>query len=301
MRALPSVTGRRSALAVGGLVLVLVLVVLMVLVQPRRAQERRLDAAASEAAEAFATAASGGDLRTAAVAGASPGGAQEQYAALVEGLGAEPEVDVGTVDREGDSGSAELRWTWPFGPQGWSYTTDVALVRTRDSRDAWAVQWSPRAVHPGLQDGDVLQATRTSAPRADVLGAGDVPLVTDRPVVEVGVQPSRAADPAALSRTLADLVDVDAAALEARVRAAGPDAFVPVVTLRRADYEPLRTRLQPLPGTVFRESSLPLAPSRSFARALLGSTGQVTAEVVEQSQGRLAAGDVAGLAGLART
>jgi hypothetical protein len=73
---------------------------------------------------------------------------------------------------------------------------------------------------------------------------------------------------------------------------------VPVITLRRSDYEAVRSRIQPLPGTVFKRGTLPLAPTRGFARALLGSVGPVTAEIVEASNGRLAARDIAGLSGL---
>jgi cell division protein FtsI/penicillin-binding protein 2 len=91
---------------------------------------------------------------------------------------------------------------------------------------------------------------------------------------------------------------MDGIALAERVRAAPPDAFVPVITLRCSDYEAVRSQIQPLPGTRFREGTLPLAPTQEFARALLGSVGPVTAEIVEASNGRLAAGDIAGLSGL---
>jgi cell division protein FtsI/penicillin-binding protein 2 len=83
-----------------------------------------------------------------------------------------------------------------------------------------------------------------------------------------------------------------------RAQAARPDAFVEVITLRRQDYDELRDRLQPLPGTVFREGELPLAPTAGFARALLGGVGPATAEIVQASQGRIRAGDVTGLSGL---
>lgn len=117
----------------------------------------------------------------------------------------------------------------------------------------------------------------------------------------MGIQPSRTKDPEGLTRALADLLDIEQPPLLQRLRAAAPDAFVPVITLRRADYEPLKARLQPLPGTVFRESMTPLAPSRAFARALIGTAGPATAELIEKSSGRLVAGDVTGLSGLQRT
>jgi cell division protein FtsI/penicillin-binding protein 2 len=292
---------RRRALVALASVLVLALVVGTVIVQQRRAQERRLDAAATAAAQAFAAAAQDGDLTTARLADPAPAAAQEQYTAVVDGLGSvTPVVEVTAVRRSGAVGTADLRWTWPFGPEAWTYDTQLPLTGA-DEGEAWAARFSAPVVHPALEGDGVLSVTRTSAPRGDVLGRNGAALVTSTPVVDVGVQPSRATDPASLSRTLADLLEIDAAALEQRIEQAPPDAFVPVITLRRSDYEPLRARLQPLPGTVFREAMLPLAPTREFARALLGTAGPVTAEVVEQSEGRLAAGDVAGLSGLQRS
>jgi cell division protein FtsI/penicillin-binding protein 2 len=51
---------------------------------------------------------------------------------------------------------------------------------------------------------------------------------------------------------------------------------------------------------VFRERKQPLAPTREFARALLGSVGPVTGDMVEQGGGRYVAGDIAGTSGLQR-
>ena len=134
-----------------------------------------------------------------------------------------------------------------------------------------------------------------------MLGAGGTPIVTDQPVVRVGVQPSRVKDLASLTATLAELLDIDAAGLTERVTAAKPDVFVDVITLRRADFDALDAQLRPLPGTVFAEATQPLTPTRQFARALLGTVGPATAEIVEQSEGRIAAGDVTGLSGLQRS
>lgn len=291
---------RRTVVALAA-VLAVAVVAGAVVVQQVRAQQRRLNAAAQAAAHAFTTAVQDGDLSGVRFVDASPSAAKEQYAALTTGLGsATPTVVVTSVRRTDMTGTAELRWTWPFGSAGWTYTTQLPLAAAGEDDEPWAVRFTPPVVHAALEAGDALSASRTPASRGDVFGRDGAPLVTSGAVVEVGVQPSRATDPAALSRTLGELLEVDAAGLEARIRAAAPESFVSVVTLRRSDYDPLRSRLQPLPGTVFRESTQPLAPTRAFARALLGTAGAVTAEIVEESGGRLAAGDVAGLSGLQR-
>jgi hypothetical protein len=117
--------------------------------------------------------------------------------------------------------------------------------------------------------------------------------------VDVGIQPKRVSGSVTtLAGKVADIVHVDPKPLTSRVKAADPDAFVDVITLRRSDYDDVRDQLHPLPGVVFRERQQPLTPTREFARALLGTVGPVTAEIVDASKGRYVAGDVGGISGL---
>src|SRR4029450_6647607 len=121
------------------------------------------------------------------------------------------------------------------------------------------------------------------ATRAPILdGAGEA-IVKARPVVVVGVEPRRISDQPTLIAALAAAfaaagVDVDRTDRPARGAAAKPDAFVEVVTLRRETYDGIRVRIHDLPGTAFREETGQLAPSRTFARALLGTVGAVVKE-----------------------
>ena len=53
-----------------------------------------------------------------------------------------------------------------------------------------------------------------------------------------------------------------------------------------------------VPGVILHHIDEPLSPSHDFARALLGTVGPVTKEIVDASKGRYVAGDVGGLSGL---
>jgi cell division protein FtsI/penicillin-binding protein 2 len=121
-----------------------------------------------------------------------------------------------------------------------------------------------------------------------------------QPVIDVGVEPRKTIDVGATTATLAQLLQIDGGSLTRRIAAAKPDAFVDVLTLRREDYDPVAAKLRALPGVVFRERNQQLAPTRDFARALLGTVGPVTSELVTASNGRYRAGDTAGLSGLQR-
>jgi cell division protein FtsI/penicillin-binding protein 2 len=254
-----------------------------------------------DALEAFAAGFEAGDFADAPLTGATPADATAEYGRITEGLAGLEAVAVepGAVapdEGDDDRATASLAVEWRFsGGADWPTSSDVALVR---DGDVWSVEWAPSAIHPDLRPGDRFGTETTAAPRGAILDITGASIVEDRPVVQVGVEPRRAQDVDGLAATLGQLLDVDAAELAGRIRAAAPDAFVDVITLRRDDYLPLRDQLQPLPGTVFRESTRALSPSRSFARALLGTAGPVTAEMIEESDGRYRAGDVAGLSGM---
>lgn len=254
------------------------------------------------AANALAAAWTQGKIQSAPFGADGPTDVAEQYAALVEGLGEDASATVTVAEvapppeDEPERTTATLDVAWDLGlEEPWTYqtTADLSLVEL-----TWEVSWSPSLVHPRLEDGLRLATQRTRPARGEILAADGTPLVTNRPVVDVGVQPSRTEDVAALTATLEQVLEVDGAALAERIEAAGPDQFVPVITLREEDYLAVEDQIFDLPGTVFRRDTLPLAPTRDFARALLGRAGPVTAEMIEEQPERYVAGDIAGTSGL---
>lgn len=285
------------------------------------------DDAAAKAADLFALAWVGGKLGS-VPATASSGDVADRTLAITAGLGdpggiTPAGVEVTRLDEAPASTTttaaggveappaarrkvATARITWKLdATRTWTYDTKVPFVETRPAgpdgdvgEPVWKLDWTPAVVHPALRDGETLAAARVAATRGEILGPDGQPLVGLRPVVAVGFQKSRAPDPEASARQVAALVDVDADALVTQVKAAKPDEFVPVITLRRDAYDQLKAQLQPIPGAVFREDEIPLAPSRTFARALLGTTGPATQEIADGSEGRIAVGDLTGLSGL---
>lgn len=262
--------------------------------QAKVERERRAQA---DAVDGLAQAWSTGHLGGVGWSGTAGQDVTTAYDALVGSLRSDPVTVHATGSRvDGARLVATYAVSWSLTKtQHWDYTTTATFDR---AGERWAPRWSPALVHPKLTAGDALAVRRTTPTRGEILGRDGTPIVTDRPVVDIGVEPGRAKDLHALAGTLGQLLDVDAAALEQRARAAKPDAFVPVITLRREDYLPLRDRLRALDGIALRDDTQALAPSREFARALLGTVGPVTAEIVKASQGRYVAGDDAGRSGL---
>jgi cell division protein FtsI/penicillin-binding protein 2 len=86
--------------------------------------------------------------------------------------------------------------------------------------------------------------------------------------------------------------------IAARVAAAGEKAFIEVITIRDNDSEYDFDAAMAIDGVVGIPDELSLARDRDFARPLLGSVGEATAEIVEESKGAIKPGDMVGLSGL---
>lgn len=212
-----------------------------------------------------------------------------------------PALAAGEVEVTDGVASTEIVVDWPLpGGTSWSYRSPVRLSKDGD----WRVIWEAAVLHPELIEGDELQLRRLATDRGEILDGAGQPLVTDRDVVDVGIEPQRVTD---LPQLIADLQaalrtidpELDLSGLADRVEEADPTAFVYVITLRRDDYDPIRDQIQPLPGTVFDEYQRQLAPSRTFARALLGTVDQATAEDLDANP-VLVEGDQVGHGGLSQ-
>lgn len=261
--------------------------------------------APDDAAQALARGLASGDLAGVPLGGTSAVEASEQITtvtAALEPLRPRVEVVGVTLAEEGDTARAVLRYHWdvdPGGDEDWTYEVpaDLTLVE-----DAWQVRWSTALVAPDLRPGEVLATTREAAERADVLGARGVPIVEDRPVLRLGVDKTRvgAEGQPAAARRVAEVLGLDPEAYADRVAGAGERAFVEALVVRAAEPGVDLEAFRALEGALAVEDTLPLAPTRRFARAVLGTAGPATAEIVEASEGAVQPGDMAGLSGLQR-
>lgn len=236
-----------------------------------------------------------GDLSDVPVDGGDPTSA---YGELTTGFAPDPQVEATDVDADGDSATATLRWSWDFPARPWEYETTAELTR---SGDAWQVAWDPQVVHPTLQEGWTLDLDEVSADRGDILGARDSLIVTERDVIRFGLDKTkvRGAQVAASARRVAELLDIDAAAFVKEAQAAGPKAFVEAIVLRADEAQQhLTPAWAGVTGAASIGAQRPLAPTREFAAPLLGTVGEATAEIVEESEGDVLPGEQVGRSGL---
>ncbi|HEX6696564.1 MAG TPA: penicillin-binding transpeptidase domain-containing protein [Solirubrobacteraceae bacterium] len=254
--------------------------------------------APSEALDPFVAAWSRGDDRGAAALTTAPAAAAAALAANRRGLdGARVQATTQDVAKQGDTARATLRLRWNVpGIGAWSYRTRVALER-KDKH--WKVAWAPTVVHPRLSAGRRLGTVRDPDARAPILDRRGQPLVTARQVVRIGLDRATVKDIDASAAALAGVLHVDGNALASAAKRAGPKQFVEAVTLRASDYpSTLAQQVEAIQGAQAVPSTQQLAPSKSFARALLGTVGPATAEQIQRSKGKVGVGDDVGQFGL---
>ncbi|MEV6298496.1 penicillin-binding transpeptidase domain-containing protein [Actinoplanes sp. NPDC051861] len=196
-----------------------------------------------------------------------------------------------------------VKWTLP-GSVNWEYQSAVRTTKAKS--DGWQVIWEPTVLQPELAPGDKLRLRREAPKRAAIQDAEGKPLFGPQKVTVVGVSPVKIKDLPQLQKDLDRSfkkigVEVKFDDLKARVDQADEGAFIDLVTLRSADYLKIKPEIYPLKGTVFRNEERQLAPTRAFARALLGTVDAATKEDIEKNPDTLTAGDQVGHGGLQQT
>ena len=261
---------------------------------------------AQPAAEALATALTSRDFNEIQLRGATPRDATLAISEITEPMGesrwsvgvhAVEEVPESETERR--SVTFEITWDLEHSDEPWTYTTTAELELVDE---VWQADWSPAMLHPDLTEGDRLVLRRQLAQRADVLADDGSPLVTERPVFRIGIDKTMVepADQPASAEALAELVRVVPERFGERVADSGERAFVEAITLREEDAGDVVARVADITGARALEDTMLLAPTREFARPILGTVGEATAEIIEESEGRVQRGDVIGVSGLQR-
>ena len=255
------------------------------------------DSGAKDAAETFAEEWSAGDDAAAAQLTDDPRVAAAALKANRAGLdGAKLQATLGEVKETGDGATARVSLSWRVPRIGrWSYASNLSV---REGGDHWRVDWSPKIVHPKLDEVTRLGTTTVPDERGEILDRNRRPLMRERPVKRVGAIAGKVKDPAATAQALADALDVDARPLERTIRNGGKEQFVEALALREDDYEEVAPSLAVLPDVTTVDGTAVLAPSREFGRALLGAVGPATKEQLDKLGDRAAPGDSVGQWGL---
>jgi cell division protein FtsI/penicillin-binding protein 2 len=207
-----------------------------------------------------------------------------------------------SVESGGDEAIAGFEATLQLTGLGeWSYEGDLRLRRAEGGGEGdWAVDWAPDTLHPRLGDGETIERTRERPARAPITDKDGNILVEAREAKVIGLEPRRIQDLNQVKSVLQTHLGVDPATVDEKLNAPGvePDHFVEITTVDMATYESVQSVVYPIPGTVFRDTTRRAAPQAGYAQHVLGRTGEITAELLEELGPTYRVGDVVGLTGL---
>ena len=218
-------------------------------------------------------------------------GAAEALAEFdVDVTAAEPELD-------GDTAVVDLDVAWDIDGNAWEYRVPVEFTRTEET---WATSATAPQIVDGLEGEEAVEVSYDYPERADITGADGEQIVTERPVARFGLDKSwiALAEVEGSAFRIGNALGIDADEFAARAVAAGDEAFVEAIALRPEDQDRAKPDFYAVPGARAVDDTMLLAPTRAFARDLLGTVGEATAEMIEQSGGDIEPGDVVGFSGL---
>lgn len=229
-------------------------------------------------------------------------GAQEDLSAALGTMNALPTVTPGSVEISSDStgyiATAQLTVEWALPGDPWSYATEAVLEHSDE--DEWKTRWSPAMLHPDLTADTRLVRTQALGDRGAITDRNGDAITGLASGYRIGIDKTLIdADQWKTSaRLLAKVLDLNADAYAKKVAAYGERAWVPAANVAGASAP---SGVYDVPGvTVTRTKVYTSAPGRSstFAQPLVGTTGEASAEVVDESEGALQAGDIVGVSGL---
>jgi hypothetical protein len=220
---------------------------------------------------------------------------------LTSGLHATGSTHTATlIDTRGSSARAAVTSVYELPAIGtWQVESTIDLVKKSGH---WLIAWSPQVVDPHLASGQRLTLRYLWPARAPILGAGGVPLTTQRSEVVVGLEGNRIKDAAQVGAVLqaagATPAEVGAAMAAA---ASHPTFFEPVFLLTEPAYQALggnQSQLYQVAGTVFQHTTARAAVSPGLAAHLVGSVGPITAQQLRQLGPPYDAASVVGQTGI---
>jgi cell division protein FtsI/penicillin-binding protein 2 len=249
-----------------------------------------------------------------------PAGFAEQHQAMLDVLRVgRTRFVVGDVEAGPDDTRAVATFTARLQLRGlgrWQYRGRVRLVRIVETANGtrspatpgepggqWRVAWGPSTLHPEMRTGLAFARSRTAQQRGAILDANGQVLVGAGDVVQIGVEPRRIQNRDELARVLQAQLGVTRQELDAGIARAQPDWFVPLRSLPRGGrFDAVWAVVGPVPGVVRKDGATErLRPDDVFARHVLGTTHEITAEELEELGAPYDVGDVVGSGGVEET
>ncbi|NQV07308.1 penicillin-binding protein [bacterium] len=179
----------------------------------------------------------------------------------------------------------------------WQWSGSLSMI---DTEDGWRIDWAPSAVHPDLDDGDLVEIIREWPIRAPILAADGRPLSATGQQRAIGVVPGWIEDLDTVLSELEDLAGISPDHVTSEMARPGVQAdwFVQVGEVDESVYSAYQERFDALVGVEMRPVEGRISITRPFADHVLGTMGPITPEILEALGPPYSGFDVVGRSGL---
>ncbi|MBA8823283.1 beta-lactamase class D [Saccharopolyspora lacisalsi] len=195
------------------------------------------------------------------------------------------------VDEGSDQQSTKARFdvSWRFG-QGrvWKYSGSMEL---NEGKRGWKVHWRPSVIHPKLAAQQTLDFREQHPKPAPILGRNGVRMMGPEELVRVTVVPGQVGgDLPGVAEKLASGLEEVAPSVTSKgivdgAKATPPDQAYTVVTLRRADYGKVKSRIYELPGVRFPTTTQLVSSEQNYGSQVLPGVAEHLDERVHGTAG----------------
>ncbi|WP_421381975.1 penicillin-binding transpeptidase domain-containing protein [Bacillus salacetis] len=196
----------------------------------------------------------------------------------------EPEEEQDWEDKDNAKLPVEIKMTTIAGDI--QYKKEVELVKeTKDEKENWYLKWEPSLILPDLEKGDKVRIQTILAQRGEIFDRNGNPLAMNGQAYQIGVVPEQFA-PEDIEKT-ARLLDITPEYINSQMNQSWvkPEHFVPLKKIP-LDNRELAVEVTSIDGLFSKEVDARVYPYAEVTAHLIGFTGKVTAEDLEELKGK---------------
>jgi hypothetical protein len=202
-------------------------------------------------------------------------------------------ANLGNINTTSNGATVSFNADWEFdGNRRWVYPGSLTMHEGSDSngQNRWLVHWAPSVVYPRLTAHQTLRRSDQQAPPAPVLDRDGNPLMQPENLVGVTLNAQAAGDLQYTAGALADALrsvdpEITPESIVDGSRKAPPGQDYQVVTLRDADYQQVKNRIQGLPGVSVGQQAGLVSSNKDFGAQVLAGVRNVAQQQRDAGSG----------------
>ncbi|WP_456273110.1 penicillin-binding transpeptidase domain-containing protein [Bacillus sp. AK031] len=196
----------------------------------------------------------------------------------------QPEEEQNWEEQESVKLPVEIKMTTLAGDI--QYKKEIELIKeTMDEKENWYLSWEPSLILPDLAQGDKVRIQTIPAQRGEIFDRNGNPLAMNGEVYQIGVVPEKFASEDA--EKVAQLLDITPEYINSQMNQSWvkPEHFVPLKKIS-VDNRELAVEVTTINGLFSKKAEARVYPYAEVTAHLIGYTGKVTAEDLEDLEGK---------------